>query len=90
MCDVDQTATRRNDEDCREVKRKLGREDWITGTLSSYFAVVDLGGMANPNPILWTMFHRSNHLFRKGLVVIPKIYLIHVLNSARPSSFYSS
>jgi hypothetical protein len=52
------------------------------------FAMVDLGEMENPNPLLWSMFHRSNHLIGKGLVeVIPEIDLIHVLNFRQTEQF---
>lgn len=45
------------------------------------FAVVDLGEESNPNPLLWSMFHGSNHLIVKGSVrVTPEIDPIHVLN----------
>ena len=52
------------------------------------FAVVDLGEMSNPNPLLSSMFHGSNHLIGKGLVgVIPEIDLIHVLNFRQTEQF---
>jgi hypothetical protein len=52
------------------------------------FAVVDLGEMRNPNPLLWSKFHGSNHLVRMGLVgVIPEIDIIHVLNFCQTEQF---
>ena len=44
------------------------------------FAVVDLGEMPNPNPLLWSKFHGSKYLIRRGHVgVIPEFNLAHVL-----------
>jgi hypothetical protein len=59
-------------------ERRGGVNHW---ELVVMFAVLDLGEIPNPNPLLWSKFHGSNHLVRMGLVgVIPKIDIIHVLN----------
>jgi hypothetical protein len=51
-------------------------------------AVVDLGEMPNPNPLLRSKFHGSNHLVENGLAgVIPEIHLAHVLDFCQTEQF---
>jgi hypothetical protein len=50
--------------------------------------VVDLGEMPNPNPLLRSKFHGSNHLVENGLAgVIPEIHLAHVLDFCQTEQF---
>ena len=49
--------------------------------------VIDLGEISDPNPLLWSKLHGSNHLIRKCLVgVIPEVNLAHP-RSETPSDY---
>jgi len=56
------------------------RSDVDGWRLAIVLAMIDLGEMPNPNPLLWSKFHGSKYQIRTGYVgVITEFNLAHVL-----------